>query len=165
MKSRVYISASVKDELRLKEMRNLIWLRTKAQEYYKKKTPHITIVPPFTVENENLDSVESIVSNYNLEGSSIDVKSLSVYENIHKPYVVQLDVQHNIHSLIDSLINELDNVAKSHMTYPASPHITLFKTQGWWDTVPDEIKRKLQDEILVNKFPDTEISSVSIQVR
>jgi hypothetical protein len=52
------------------------------------------------------------------------------------------------------------------MREPVSPHITLFKTQGWWDELPRNKKEILQEEVMSTVgLRDTEISSVNIEVR
>jgi len=165
MANRVYISASVKDELRFKQIRNLIWARTNAQEYYKKKTPHLTIVPAFGVQHENLDDVKSIVDDASFKGKDVTVDTVSVYENIHKPYVVQLNVSHDFHNEIDNLISQLEEYSHGNIRYPASPHITLFKTKGYWDTVPEDMKLRLQNEIMVTQLPNTELSGTEIDIK
>lgn len=162
---RVYVSGKLKDELKIKQLRNYIWVAVNAHEYYRKKDPHITIVPPFNVEEDDISTVESIIDDKRFKGHDIEAKTLSVYENIHKPYVVQLDVEYNIENKIESLIDELEPYASGQIRKPKSPHITLFKTQGWWDTVPQETKESIQYEIVSTvSIRDTEISRVTTEI-
>ena len=164
--NRVYVSGKLEDELQIKQLRNYIWVATNASEYYKKKDPHITIVPAFDVPDQHLSKVKEIINQKRFKGEHIDVNTLSVYENIHKPYVVQLDAEHSMHSKIQRLIRELQPYAERDIRDPPSPHITLFKTQGWWDTVPDEVKVAIQFEVMSNVgIRDTEIRGVKTEVR
>lgn len=164
MTNRVYISGNVKDEMRIKQIRNLIWTRTQAHEYYKKKHPHVTLVPRFNVEDENLEEVRSIVNDTSFKGEKLKVRNLCTYENLHKPYVVEFDIAHSMHDKIDSLVTDIDDCVRSSVKYPNSLHITLFKTQGWWDTVSDNMKRRLQNEVMHTNISETEVSDVRIDV-
>jgi 2'-5' RNA ligase len=165
MGNRVYVSGNVKDELRIKQIRNTLWTRTNAAEYYQRKHPHVTIVPAFQVKDSDVSKVKSIVNDVNFEGENLEINTLCLYENLHKPYVVQLNVRHNMEDKIETLINDLEELTGSNLNYPASLHITLFKTKGWWDTVPVEMSKRLQDEVMFNQFPDTQISDVRVDVK
>ena len=165
MANRVYISGKVKDELQIKQIRNILWTRTKAREFYHKKDPHLTIVPAFGVKESDVENVRSVVDGIDFTGEQLEVNTLCLYENVHKPYVVQLDVQHNMQDKINTLIQELDQYSTNSISHPASLHITLFKTQGWWETVPREMKKRLQDEVMLSQLPDTEISDVKVDVK
>jgi len=165
MTNRVYISGNVKDEMRIKQIRNLIWTRTKAHEFYKKKHPHVTLVPRFSVKDKNLEEVKSIVDQTSFEGEELEVTSLCMYENIHEPYVVELNLRHDMESKIDSLVKQVDSCVSSSVNYPNSLHITLFKTQGWWDDIPVRLKKKLQDEIGHINMEKTQISDVRVDVK
>lgn len=163
---RVYVSGRLKDELQLKQLRDYLWVCINASEYYKKKEPHITIVPAFNVKDDDIDDVKDVIRNIRFDGESVAINTLSVYENIHKPYVVQLDIEYSIESKIDALISQLSKYATNGIKYPNDPHITLFKTQGWWDTIPLDKRRRLQKEISsTTGILDTEISSIKIEVR
>jgi len=164
--NRVYVSGRISDELQYKQLRNYLWVATGAEEYYKKKEPHMTIVPGFSVEDRHIGDVKNEVNSAPFINKKVEVNSLSVYENIHKPYVVQLDVNHDFHSEIDSLMNRLQPYAKSEINKPVSAHITLFKTQGWWDTIPKPKRKKLQQEVMSTVgLRDTEISSLKVKVQ
>lgn len=165
MGNRVYVSGNVKDELRIKQIRNILWTRTNAQEFYHKKHPHLTLVPAFAVKEEDVDDVKSVVENAGFEGEKLQINTLCLYENLHKPYVVQLNIEHNMRDKIDSLVEDLEPYSTTNITYPASLHITLFKTEGWWDTVPRSMKKRLQDEVMLNQLPNTEISEVEVDVK
>lgn len=162
---RVYVSGRLTNELRLKQLRNYLWAAIDARKYYKKKEPHITIIPGFAAKDGRLEKVESIINNHEFSNRHIKVNTLSVYENIHKPYVVQLDVEHEFHKEIKQLISKLQRHAKTDITYPNSPHITLFKTEGWWDTIPRENRKRLQEEIISNVgIRDTRLSKIETNI-
>jgi 2'-5' RNA ligase len=161
--NRVYISGRLTNELQLKQLRNYLWVVTDAHEYYKKKEPHVTLVPGFNVKDKHVQDVRDVVDNYRFVNRKIKVNSLSVYENIHKPYVVQLDVEYNFDNEIDELIDQLREYAKTDIDRPASPHITLYKTEGWWETIPREKRKRLQEEIMCNVgIRDSELSRIEI---
>jgi len=162
---RVYVSGKLKDELQIRQLRNYIWVATDAEEFYRQRDPHITIVPAFNAPEEKLDIINQIIDSKNFKHSEVRIKSLSVYENIHKPYTVQLDAEYDIRSEVDQLISELQPHAESEIRNPDSPHITLFKTQGWWDTIPKENRRAIQSEIMSTVgLRDTEISRLNTEI-
>jgi 2'-5' RNA ligase len=155
----VYVSGKVKDEMQIRQVRDYVWVAIQAHEYYKKLDPHITIVPAMSVDEKNLDVVESIIDSTSFRGSPVEIKMLSVWKNIHRPYVVQLDVDLEFNNQIKELIEELRPYANNKLPYPDKPHISLFKTQGWWDDIPRETKKDLQHEIAsAASIRDTEIS-------
>jgi 2'-5' RNA ligase len=163
---RVYVSGSLDSELQLKQLRNYLWVSIDAHEHYKRLHPHITIIPGFNVREENTDKVRKIIRQTRFKGEEIRMKRLSVYENIHKPYVVQINIEYDIDEKINNLISRLKPLAKTDMREPVTPHITLFKTQGWWDELPQEKKEILQEEVRSTVgLRDTEISGVNIEVR
>lgn len=150
----------------MKQLRDYLWVVLDAREYYKKKTPHLTLVPGFTVDKNDLPEVKRIISDKDFRRKKVRVNTLSVYENLHKPYVVQLKVDYDIHDEITELVEELRPYAKGKVREPTSPHITLFKTTGWWDTIPREKRSRLQEEIVSTAgIRDTEISSVKVSVK
>lgn len=163
--NRVYVSGRLTNELQLKQLRDYLWVVTDAHEYYKKKEPHITLIPGFTVKRGHMEDVESVINNYRFSKREITVKTLSVYENIHKPYVVQLDVEYSFRNELQELIDQLREYAKTSIEYPASPHITLYKTEGWWDTIPREKRKRLQEEIMSSVgIRDTELSRIKMNI-
>lgn len=163
---RAYISARVKDELRIRQLRDQLWSITKAHKFYKKKIPHVTVIPPFTVKSGCEERVESLVEDTELKGREVKVNSVSVYQNIHNPYVVLLDVDVNIQDVRNELLTELPEYADGRIVEPSNPHITLFKTQGWWEDVDKDVKDKLQQEIMHRKMlADTSISHVEIDFK
>lgn len=166
MENRVYVSGRLKDELRIEQLRDYIWVRTNAREFYRRKDPHITILPGFKVSDEDLESVKRAVDVMSFENEPIQINTVGVYENIHKPYTVQLDAEHEMHDKIDRLIKTLEEYETSGLRHPDSPHITLFKTQGWWDTLPRDMKKSIQHEVMSSlMLKKTSISSVEIEVR
>lgn len=163
--NRVYVSGRLTNELQLKQLRNYLWVATDAHEYYKKKDPHITLIPGFSAKEGHIEDVRDVIENYRFSNTKVTVRTLSVYENIHKPYVVQLDVEHNFHNEIEELIDQLSEYAKTDIDYPDSPHITLYKTEGWWDTIPRDKRKRLQEEIMCSVgIRDTELSRIEMKV-
>lgn len=155
--------AKVKDELAMKQHRDVLWLVTGAHKYYKKVEPHITLIPPFTVKPGHEKEVQNIVSQLNVRGKNVKVTGIDLYEDIDQPYVVMLPVDVDLEEERKELMEKLPPHAEGNIIEPVSPHITLFKTQGWWGEVDINTRDSLKHE-LDNRQPSntTEITNVAI---
>lgn len=162
---RAYISAKVENEIEVKQQRDTLWQVTDAHRYYKKVDPHVTIVPPFTVKDGHEEDVQRIVDRLNVKGKTVEVTDIGFYENINDPFVVMLSVSVDLQRERDLLMEELPQHTKRNIIEPVTPHITLFKTQGWWDSIDVETKDKLQYEIS-NRQPvrDTRLKSATVDL-
>lgn len=160
---RAYISAKIENELEVKKQRDTLWLVTGAHRYYKKVDPHITIIPPFTVKEGHEKDVESVVSKLNMIGKSVNVTDFNLYEDIQEPYVVMLSVDVDLQNERNVLMNELAPHTKGNIVEPVAPHITLFKTQGWWDDIDGETRKRLKYEMDNRQSAgDTKIRTVTV---
>lgn len=162
---RAYVSAKLKDELPLREQRDTIWNVINGSAYYKKVDPHITVIPPFTMKEGHEKDVKREVEQVDLKGTEVRMKEVDVYESIDKPYVVLVQVDTEIREKQLSLKESLEQYANGGIIQPPEPHITLFKTLGFWDDLPDGLSSRLEREIN-NRRPvrDTEIRSVTADV-
>lgn len=161
----VYVSTELRDKQRIEVLRdNMLW-NIDADTFYKRVTPHITIVPPFLIPADNIDDFKEVIDNTELEDHHVEVNGAAVWRNIHKPYVVMLDVDAQIEQMCYELVSEAKQLGGYNFKEPVSPHITLFKSKGWWETVPDTVAWKLQTEIKRNRvLPDTEIDELKLMV-
>lgn len=158
---RAYISARLEDELAIKKHRNILWNVTNADRYYKKVDPHITVIPPFTVKQGHEDDVKRVANNLNIKGKQVSITGFDLYEGLSEPFVVLLSVDVDLESERQDLMEKLPPHIKGSMVEPVTPHITLFKTQGWWEEIDDETSERLNRE-LNNRYPprDTKITRV-----
>jgi len=164
--TRVYISAKPDKYLYVKSLRDELWRIVDARYDYMKKDPHLTVVPPFSIDDDKTDEVDEIVSNMRLKGKEIEVNGLSVYKNIHRPRVVMLDINVDIENEREQLKNELKGITNSKIRDPVEPHITLFKTSVNSSDVSDKLKQSLQNEIhRRSSFMDMTIESVSAEYK
>lgn len=164
--SRAYISAQLTDELRIKSIRDYMAAVLKGDRFYERKDPHITVVPPFDVKEGHESDVISLIEDCPLIGREVQINTLGVYEHIHHPYVVLLDVDVEIDDVRERLMDELPKHTKRDLIDPVRPHITLLKTGSWWDGADEELKKRIQYEIMIQKsFRDTEISDVVVKFK
>jgi 2'-5' RNA ligase len=161
---RGYISAQIENELQVRSQRDIIWNIINASRYYKKVDPHITVIPPFTVKEGHEEDVKNLVEQTDIQGQPVKMEKIDVYENIDEPYVVLLRVDVDIHEDRNWLMEKLPEHTKGNMVEPVTPHITLFKTLGFWDKVPDKMSEKLKREIESRPpVSDTKIRAVEVE--
>jgi len=160
-----YVSTELRDKQRIETIRdNMMW-NIDAETFYKRVTPHITIVPPFTIPKDKLEQFENIVKSVRLTDTYVTVNGAAVWRNIRNPYVVMLDVDVDIHDATSYLMDEAGKLEGTNFKEPVSPHITLFKSKGWWEEVPDTVAWKLQTEIKRNRtVQNTKIESLKLMV-
>lgn len=163
---RAYVYATVEEELRIKELRDVLWNVIDAGRFYKKKDPHITVIPPFSVMGGHKKDVLEIVGSELVSDKKVEIETIGVYENIHIPYVVLLRVNADVYSIADNLRPRLERYTDNGVPEPVTPHITLFKTQGWWDEIDDELKDELQQEIMHrNTIRDTTMDRLYVEFK
>lgn len=163
---RAYVWAKPENILQFKTVRDEVWKVTKAEEYYVKKEPHITLIPPFSVKDGCKKDVKETFESFDIVGCDICVGSLSVYQNIHLPFVVMVNIEMSCSDKIDQLRDELSQFSRGNPTEVDNHHITLFKTQGWWSEIDDFRKRILQNEIMGRpRMKNTEVGSAYLNFR
>lgn len=164
--TRVYISAKPDKYLYVKSLRDELWRIVDARYDYMKSDPHITVIPPFSIDDDKTDQVDEIISGLRLKGQDVKVNGLSVYKNIHRPRVVMLDIEVDMESEREYLKKELKKLTDSNIRDPVNPHITLFKTSVNSGDVSDKLKQSLQNEIYRrSSFMDMSIESVSAEYK
>jgi len=156
--ARAYIGASLEDDLRLRGLRDEIYNSINSPRHYKKKTPHITIIPAFSVDPEHRDRVEELVHSSSLPGTPVRCENLAVWKNISVPRVVMLNVDVNIEDERHIMMSGLREIGVDNIPDPVSPHITLFKKYSTDVETPRQTRKKIQEEIYSrHTFPDTRV--------
>jgi len=156
--ARAYIGASLEDDLRLRGLRDEIYNSIGSPRNYKKKTPHITVIPPFSVESEHKDNIRELVNSSSLPGEAVRCRNLAVWKNINVPRVVMLNVGVNIDDERHIIKSGLKQIGVENVPDPVDPHITLFKKYRTDVETPRQTRKNIQEEIYSrHTFPDTEV--------
>lgn len=163
---RVYISAEVTDKLRLIALRDELYEFIDAPLYYRKVSPHITIIPQVIVEEGHKQEIREVAQTLSDRDIGVELISLGVWKNISNPYIILLDIRMDVDKLRNEIINELDKYTINTILNMRKPHITLMKTKGWPDKVPREITESIQYEIMNRNINfNTEIRKINVEFR
>jgi len=158
-----YISITLSDEFRIRTLRESMLNHIDGEKLYKRLKPHITLIPPFQLRQGTQAKAQKAVNSLDLEGTVVRVRGASIWNSLKQPYVVMLDIDADIESSQDKLLTELRNLNAKNAEKPVRPHITLFKTKSYWDTLPDTKRAKLQTAVKRNRIvQDTEVESVEL---
>ena len=161
----VYVSTDLRDKKRIESIRDGIMWNLDAETFFKRVTPHITVLPPFMIPEHNLDEFEEAVHDAKLQDYNVKVNGASVWRNIRRPYVVMLDVDAQIEDVGGELRQTAEELGGYNFKEPVSPHITLLKSKGWWEHIPDTVAWRLQKEIKRNRVvQNTEIEKLKMMV-
>lgn len=156
-----YITSHLENEQRIKRLRNDLWGVVDMSSHYMKVDPHITVIPPFRYPEGVEDDIRDMTEDSPLVGRDVDVHRIGVYKNIHKPFVVLLDVSVDMEDEREKLYEELLQLSEGKIPEPVRPHITLFKTKGWWSDIDEQTKKVIQNEIRYRTtLRDTKITEV-----
>lgn len=163
---RVYIAARLQHELVLRSIRDSIYNKIEGYTHYRKKDPHITIVPPFKVHSKDLDKVYDAMDSVDIVGKNVDVTGLSVWRNIHKPHTILLNVDCDIDDDRITLKDKVEDISVDGIRRIVRPHITIMKSNGWSQDLDIDIKRSIQNEILYrNYYPETQIKGLFTDIK
>lgn len=161
----VYVSTDLTDRKRIESIRDGMMWNLEAETFFKRVTPHITVLPPFMIPESNLDKFKEAVQQVRLPDNTVTVNGAAVWRNVRRPYVVMLDVDVKMGGLIRELRNEADELGGYNFKEPVSPHITLLKSKGWWESIPDTVAWRLQKEIKRNRVvQNTQIEKLKVIV-
>lgn len=170
--ARAYISAKPENSIWIKTLRDEISVITEASPHYSKVSPHITVVPPFSLKDENREEVTKLAKQTGLEGKRVKINGLSVYSNIHNPLVLMLDIDVDMNGEREHLISQIKDYTNGSIKDPVDPHITLMKVKGRSKDlaediqIPNEVKKRIQREILYRStFKDTKIDRVETEFK
>lgn len=163
---KAYIEAKLNNEHLVTSLRNRLYSSIGASYYYIKTSPHITIVPPFYIDSEDIDELHDIVENYDFSGKEVKTQHLMVWDSLSTPEYVMLDVDLDIKNKKEELKEELKELNTALVTDPVPYHVTLFSTRGWWDEPSVQLKRRLQMQIAdFDGIPDTSIRYTQAKVK
>jgi len=161
-----YVCAKPDKYMELLKLRNQVHSIVDTDHLYRKKKPHITLVPSFKIKEGSKDRIKDIVSSYSLEGTKLRVERLSAYKTIDRPYVIRLNIDMPICDDIVSLRDELSPHSSVPLSTVDEYHITLVKTRGYWKTVSDDISNRIQREIENQSFPrELEVKNTKVTFR
>lgn len=160
---RAYISAKPDNTIWIKSLREELFRIREAPNYYQRKNPHITIVPPFSLNEDNVSDLKRAIDKVDLQGREISINGLSTYSNIHNPSVVMLNIDVDIEDEREMLMEEASQYANGNIPDPVNPHITLLKSYADRKEFPYSLKRRLQREIMErNSFVDSKIGKIDV---
>lgn len=158
---RVYITSKLRHENKLCRVRDGVSHDIRANDYYEKVSPHITIVPPFYIEEGEKDLVYDILERVDIEKTHVGINNLKVWPNITDLDYIMLDVDTDIRDQQITLVDSFREAGGEYMKSPVDPHITLLKTNRMWDDPPEWLKRSVQGVIgTCTDLGSTEITEV-----
>lgn len=143
----LYVEAKLKKESKLCKIRNEIYDEADAYYYYDKKSPHITLVPPFWANSFGKGEINSLLDEYDFEGKDVEVNDLKLWESIDQPDYVMLDVDADLNGDIDELVSDIRELDAVSVNKPVPFHITLFSNSGWWEEPAMKLKRNLKEQV------------------
>ena len=144
---RVYITSKLRDENKLCRVRDGVSHEIRANDYYEKVSPHITIVPPFFIEEGERDMVYDILKRVDIEETQVEINNLKVWPNIKELNYIMFDVDADIRDQQITLVDSFRQAGGEYMKSPVDPHITLLKTNRQWEIPPEWLKRSVQGVI------------------
>jgi len=162
----VYVEAKLKDQSRLCRLRNKLYSSVNGSYYYKKKSPHITLVPPFYINEDDIGRLEQYIGELGIEGEEVITKDLMVWNSLKEPMHFILDVECDIDSEVRDLVECVNSLRTQLGDMPVPYHITMFSKTGMWNTAPPALRSDIQSAIMnFDGIEDTEISEVRVNRR
>ena len=115
---------------------------------YRLIDPHITIVPPFSVDSEGESRIREIIDSYVEQKLEVVVEGVGVYPSLDNPRVVLLDVtaSETVHQLREELVSFIAERDIEFRYEPTPFHVTLFKCDNGY-TLADDRKQLLQNRV------------------
>lgn len=161
---RAYIEAKVSDVECITELRDSLYDQTGASTAYRKSQPHLTILPPFTIDKNEIPRVNELLEESGLVGRDIPITGVGVWPSIKNPRVVLLNSPINLKKNRQSLTENLRELGAVNMEDPVRPHITLFKTDNGY-TIDEHVKKSIQKSVWDNRTEwKTEVKYVDFRV-
>lgn len=146
---RAYIEAKLSDERAIARLRDDIFEQTGASaEEYRRSEPHLTILPPFTIDASKSHLVDDLIEESGLLDRPIPVEGVGVWPSLNNPRVILLDTPVDIKAEREQLMEDLRDLGATDFKEPVCPHITLFKTDNGYevsDFVTDRIREAIWD--------------------
>jgi len=162
----VYVEAKLKDQSRLCRLRNKLYSSVNGSYYYKKKSPHITLVPPFYINEDDIGRLEQYIDESGIEGKEVRTKDLMVWSSLREPMHFILDVECDIDNEVRDLVEHVNSLRTQLGDTPVPYHITMFSRTGMWSTAPSVLRNDIQNAIMnFDGTEDTQISEVRVNRR
>jgi len=161
-----YVWAKPDKYMQLLKTRNRVHGLVDTDHYYRKQRPHITLIPSFKIQSNSRQQIVEKVAASGIEGTEIHVNGLEAHESTSNPYAVYLSVDIEGSEKIEQLTEDLQPYSKVPITSGVDTHISLFKTRGCWDEVPEEVSKRLSNEIeFQNTFDNLTIENVKVEFK
>lgn len=148
---RGYIEAKLADETAITHLRDRLYERTGAATNFRRIPPHLTLIPPFTIDETQVDQVNRLLETSPLHGRTIPITGVGVWPSIVNPRVVLLTTPVDIEQERSRLATALEELGARDCEAPVRPHITLFKTDNGY-TVSPSVKQSIHRAIGDNRF-------------
>lgn len=159
-----YVSAKPSKYMSILYKRNSIHNVVDEGHYHRKQKPHITLVPPFKIKPDTKQDIKEEVSELDIKGCELVDKGLSVHESPEKPFALYIETDVEELNKVEEMRDRLQQYSSVPITEPSDPHISLFKTRGYWDSVPDSMVEKIENEIeFYNPLRDIEVDQVKLR--
>lgn len=142
-----YVWAKPNRYMQLLQLRNRLHDVIDTDFYYRKKKPHITLVPSFKINDGAESDIKSIVSSTTMQGSTVSVENIDVFKSIEQPFVIQLSVSLENPSEVSEMSSRLSDYSAVPINIPDNFHISLIKTRGCWDSVSQDVTERIQNEL------------------
>ena len=127
---RAYIEAKLEDERRIRDIRDQVHRATRPGDKYCLKEPHLNIIPPFSIPEQNLSDLNDAVEDIGLVGREVPVDGAGVWPSLNNPRVALLDARIDLSSERNALLDTLSDLGAERILSPVDPHITLFKADS-----------------------------------
>ena len=161
---RAFIEAKVSEDGEIASLRDDLYTEIDASSKYRKSEPHLTILPPFTIDKSHAHRVNQLLEESGLIGRDIPVRGVSVWPSVQNPRVVLLDTPIDIEKERQTLMQKLRDLGAVEMNQPVYPHITLFKTDNGYE-IPSPMKGRIQRAVWDNREKwETEIKYVDFTI-
>lgn len=161
---RAFIEAKLAGDERIKDLRDTLYNQTGAFNSYRKSDPHITIIPPFSIDKTHVGKVSRIIEETGLIGRRIPISGVGVWPSIQNPRVVLLTLPVEFSQARQTLLRKLQQMGAVDIEEPVRPHITLFKTDNGYEVKP-HVKEAIQRTIWDNRDSwETEIKYVDMNI-
>lgn len=156
---KIYITAKLKADKKLCRVRNEIYDRVGGIRYYKKVSPHITVIPPFYIDKTKVSEVNKLVDQSGIVGKNVEYTNLMVWESLNNPEYVMLSAKVDMWDTQVMLLDSLADMGATHLKTPVPPHTTLFKSNHMWEVPTTPLKANIQS--CIGDYTDIEDTTIS----
>lgn len=159
-----YVEAKLEHSSRIKQIRDGIYNEFMASDKYRKIEPHITIIPPFYIPEDNIHEIHQLINNITLDDPTVQVKGASVWQSLNNPRVVLLDVDVDLSQVRTTIQQALKTYDADLIHEPVNAHITLFKCDNGY-TIDQTSTDQLRELIWKHRDQwETEITYLDVRI-